>query len=105
MNDYIKAAKIGKPVEMDDDYKPGFMWEHRYNEHHNDIEPVDPENDYKFSLVDRMEDALTRQLTEAVFIKKAVGDGKFVNGLERSHKIKTMNRKHEYFAPRERYRK
>ena len=82
------------------------MWEHHIKEH-VDVEDnaVDPTNDFKFSLINKMSDPLSRQLTEAILIKRAIGEGEYIDENEKSNKISSMNRKFEYFAPKERLSK
>ena len=79
------------------------MWEHKLLAH-NDETPIDLENDYKFYLLEKSSDPLTRQLTEACQIKQAVGAGELFDRKGLTTKIRSLNRKYEFFAPRERNR-
>ena len=80
------------------------MWEHHMKKHaDDDVNEIDPANDFKFSLIQSMNDPLSRQLTEAILIKRAIGDREYIGENEKSNKISSMNRKFEYFAPKERF--
>ena len=76
-----------------------FMWDHHINEHGQD--QIDPENDYIWSLLDRMKDPMTRLIKEAVRIEEALS-----KGIHHTHlgqrKIKSLNRKEEHFQARKR---
>ena len=87
-----------------DESNVGFMWEHHVKKHANDnVTDIDPTNDFKFSLIESMNDPLNRQRTEAILIKRAIGDKEYIGENEKSRKIISMNRKFKYFAPRERF--
>ena len=100
-NDYKKSAKDKRTIgDLESDKNIGFMWEHKLLAH-NDETPIDLENDYKFYLLEKSSDPLTRQLTEACQIKRAVGAGELFDRKGLTTKIRSLNRKYEFFALRE----
>ena len=62
---------------------------------------MNPEDTFRFQLVGRYRDPLTRQLAEAATIKRAI-IGHHTNPQKEttsSVKVKCLNRKNEWFAP------
>ena len=84
---------------LDDIESSSFMWDHHINEHGQD--QIDPENDYTWSLLDRVKDPITILIKEAVRIEEALS-----KGIHHAHlgqrKIKSLNRKEEHFQARKR---
>ena len=80
--------------------RSSFMWDH-VQEVHGGEEDMDPEN-FRFSVISSFKDPLTRQLTEAVKIKRALDSGSFQSQGGDIIQVHSMNRKAEYFAPLER---
>ena len=77
------------------------MWDHQVAAHGGDPH-VSPEQDYKFSLASTHRDPLSRQLTEACRIQRALGAGVQVDNKGVDRQVVSLNRKYEYFAPRQR---
>ena len=66
---------------------------------------MNPEDTFRFQLVGRYRVPLTKQLAEAATIKRAIIGHHFYSQKETtsSIKAKSLNRKHEWFAPRKRF--
>ena len=77
-----------------------FMWDHHAVEH-NDREIS--KEDYEFNIVNRFNDAMTRQIEEAVCIQTAIQTGVHIDNKGKSHNIRTLNRKNEHFTARKRF--
>ena len=58
---------------------------------------------FEFRVLSSHRDPLSRQTTEAVRIQQAIEEGKLYLGNYKKLEIWTLNRKGEYFAPRERW--
>ena len=93
--DYTKCSK-NKNLEEGS----SFMYDH-ITEHHKDQKTPDP-NNFNFDIVTASSDPLTRQLTEAILIKRSLEDGMIELSKGKNHCVVSMNRKFEYFAPRQR---
>ena len=66
---------------------------------------MDPNTDFKFTLIDTFRDPLSRQVSEAVRIKAAVEKGIFIDNRNKKHVVNSLNRRLEHFAPIERREK
>ena len=66
---------------------------------HGGGQDLDPERDIKFSILSSFKDPLTRQVTEAVKIQRALDTCTFLAGGGEVRQIASMNRKYEHFAP------
>ena len=82
----------------ENDKRSSFIWDHVVAKHGGD-QALDPEKDIKFSVLSSFKDALTRQVTEAVKIQRALDKGTFLAGGGEIVQISSMNRKYEHFAP------
>ena len=76
------------------------MYDH-LTEHHKELKTPDP-NNFNFDIVTASSDPLTRQLKEAILIKRSLEDGLIELNKGKNHCVVSMNRKFEYFAPRQR---
>ena len=74
--------------------------DHHINKHENDT--IDPLNDFKWTILDRMKDPLTRQIREAVRIEESLNRGTILTH-EGHKKIESLNRKEEHFQARKRF--
>ena len=84
----------------ENDSKSSFMFDHVAEKHHG--VNMDPDNDFKFTLIITFRDPLSRQISEAVRIKTAIENGIYIDKQNRKHKIISLNRRLEHFAPLER---
>ena len=69
---------------------------------HGEEQQIDPNRDFKFEVVERLEDPLTRQVSEAVRIIQAMDKNIHTDNRGIESVVHSMNRKQEFFAPRER---
>ena len=58
--------------------------------------------DFTFKVLSKHRDPMNRQITEAVRIKKALENGTLLKHKGRVINVNSLNKKMEYFAPRER---
>ena len=73
MDDYNKCQKqASRPNNLDTEAS-SFMWDHHTNKHMGDT--TDPLNDFKWTILDRMQDPMTRQIREAVRIEESLNKG------------------------------
>ena len=79
-----------------------WMWDHHQVSHKQENKPLDPTNDFKFEIIKKHTDAMTRQVMEACKINQAL-DKRTITDLNNmdSHLI-PLNRRGEHFAPRSR---
>ena len=80
------------------------MWNHMFR--HNGaprLEEIDSKKDFRFESIGGHRDPMTRQVEEAVRIIQARENGSYTNRSERDLKVKSLNRKDEHFAPRQRF--
>ena len=102
-NDYrncIRREEQGLERLEEGDSKSSFMFDHMDKRHPGTN--MDPNNDFIFTLISTFRDPLTRQVSEAVRIKTAVENGTFIDSRNEKHKVKSLNRRLEHFAPIER---
>ena len=102
--DYIKAAKddTSRVDRVDpEDGRSSFMWDHTKDAHSGIV--GDPRMDYKFQLLSSHRDPLERLIMEATRIKQALGSGSFTDYKDKLTPISSLNRKFEYFCPKERW--
>ena len=59
--------------------------------------------DYKFNVVEKYKDSLSRQIAEAVRIERGLDLGIRDKPNGKSVEIVSLNRKSEHFSPRERW--
>ena len=78
--------------------KTFFILDH-INEVHKDDPNVVPERDFKFSVISSFKDPLTRQITEAVKIRRALEKNTFLDPGGEAIQITSLNRKYEHFVP------
>ena len=76
------------------------MWDHSSLVHGG---VRDYYNDYKFKPLSSHRDPLSRQITEAVRISKAINSGVHMNDRYEEIPVLSLNRKGECFAPLERW--
>ena len=86
-----------------DDSKSSFMFDHMDDKHPDSN--MDPDKDFKFTIIDTFRDPLSRQVSEAVRIKAAVEKGIFIDFRNKKHIVNSLNRRLEHFAPIERREK
>ena len=72
-----------------------FIWDHQVAAH-NGVQ-VDPLKDYSFSIIEGTSDPFTRQIKESVLIQESL-DSKTYD----KQKVRSLNRKYEYFQARKR---
>ena len=77
------------------------MWDHRVAKHDGDVN-IDPDTDFKFEVVSGYRDPLSRQIAEAVMINQAMKTNILTLSKGAEVQVKSLNRKYEGFAPRER---
>ena len=102
--DYIKAAKddTSRVDRVDpEDGRSSFMWDHTKDAHSGIV--GDPRMDYKFQMLSSYRDPLERLIMEATRIKQALGSGSFTDYKDKLTPISSLNRKFEYFCPKERW--
>ena len=95
--DYLKCNRL--KIEPNSDHS-SFMWDHHSLEH-NDREIS--KDDYEFDIINKFNDAMTRQIEEAVRIQTAIQSGIHIDNKGKSNLIKTLNRKNEHFTARKRF--
>ena len=100
--DYHKSAREGREAHKDQDQEEAssFMWDHM-KDRHPDIKTAEDIH-FKFEVVTGFRDPLTRQITEAIRIGQARDDQVFYNSRGEGQVAMTLNRKSEFFSPRER---
>ena len=76
------------------------MWDHHSLEH-NDREIS--KDDYEFDIINKFNNAMTRQIEEAVRIQTAIQSGIHIDNKGKSNLIKTLNRKNEHFTAKKRF--
>ena len=76
------------------------MWDHHTKKHVNDT--IDPLNDFKWTILDKMKDPITRQIREAVRIEESLNKGTILTH-EGHKKIESLNRKEKQFQARKRF--
>ena len=94
VSDYNFCSKRRTGV---DDKRTSFMWDHNVAAHGGDLN-MDPMKDFQFSVISTYKDPLTRQVTEAVKIQRAMDTKTFQAGGEVIQVI-PLNRRSEHFAP------
>ena len=100
MNDYDKCKKqADKPTNLDNETS-SFMWDHHKNKHPGDT--IDPLNDFKWTILDKMQDPMTRQIREAIRIEESLNKGQILTH-QGYKKIESLNRKEEHFQARKRF--
>ena len=99
--DYRKCIRENRPATQEEDSWSSFMWDHRITKHEGDTN-YDPENDFKFEVFTGYKDSMTRQITEAVMINNTIQNNVQMDNEYKEIKVKSLNRKFECFAPRER---
>ena len=67
------------------------------------LEEIDLKKDFRFENIGGHRDPMTRQVEEAVRIIQARENGSYTNRSEKDLKVKSLNRKDEHFAPRQRF--
>ena len=77
------------------------MWDHTLDKLEGILDNV--YSDYTFNVLLMHRDPLTRQTKEAIRICKALETGNHIQANGKQVKIFSLNRKGEYFAPRERW--
>ena len=102
LKDYKKCRNTDWTTVSEEEGPSSFMWDHR-REVHGGQYGMDPDKDFRFGVLARNQDPLTRQTVEAVRIKLAVDKGKHIDKSGNEQNIHTLNRKSEIFAPRERF--
>ena len=75
------------------------MWDHNRDTHMDLDMNI---NDFQFNIVNTFSDPMTRQIEEAVRIQQSLTHGIHIDRTGKSRKVKSLNRKHEYFCPRKR---
>ena len=75
------------------------MWDHN-RDHHSD-QDMDVK-DFEFNILNTFTDSMTRQIEEAVRIKKSLTSGLFIDKTGKSKQVKSLNRKNEHFCARKR---
>ena len=80
------------------------MWDH-IRTSHPDLDNLDSLRDFKFSILRKHRDPLTRQLEEAVRIFKGLDSDRHTDNKGTEVQIQCMNRKEEAFAPQARFDK
>ena len=78
------------------------MWDQQ-KEAHLSAPIQDPIKDYRFYIIGRHRDPLTRQLEEAVRITKALDSGKAPDRRGNLRDTNCLNRRGQSFAPRVRW--
>ena len=78
------------------------MVDHHRSKHQNEGLP-NPEADYRFEVLAKHKEPMTRQIEEAVRIQTSIQTGLHIDTKGRSHKVKTLNRKNEHFTARKRF--
>ena len=103
IKDYIKAAR-DRVIPDKYDPKGSWMWDHMFTSHGApSLDDLDPKRDFRFEAIGGHRDPMTRQVEEAVRIVQARENGSFTNRSDRDLRVKSMNRKDEHFAPRQRF--
>ena len=69
---------------------------------HQEEQPPDPFEDYKFELVSKHKDPMTRQIEEAVRINQTFFTRTITSNSEDVKPVFPLNRKGEHFCPRSR---
>ena len=101
MKDYRKCLNTDWTSVSEEEGPSSFMWDHR-REIHGGQSGMEPDKDFRFGVMARHQDPLTRQTVEAVRIRLAVDKETHIDKSGKEFKIHTLNRKSEIFAPRER---
>ena len=96
MNDFRACSK--NKERREDDEKSSFILDH-FKEAHKDDPDVVPERDIKFSVLASYKDPLTRQIAEAVKIRRALEKNTFIDPGREVVQTFSLNRKFEHFAP------
>ena len=97
IDDYQKCQKQSNRLDILDRETSSFMWDHHIDKHENDT--IDPNNDFKWKVLDIMKDPMTRQIREAVRIEDALNKGIILTH-EGHRKIENLNRKEKHFQAR-----
>ena len=106
LDDYRKAAKDDAQKEPGEDPGSSWMWDHVRDMHGGSINHQNPGLDFKFSLVSTHRDPLERQIKEAIRIESSFrGIVKKSNFSNENQSVVSLNRKGEYFASIQRYKK
>ena len=77
------------------------MWDHSTGTHGGPSSNL--EEDYHFTLINTFRDPMTRQISEAVRINRALEAKLHTTARHKDVPIKSLNRKGECFAPMERW--
>ena len=77
------------------------MWDHQLEAHGGDHR-ICLEEDFAFNVASSYKDPLTRQIAEAVKIRRALDSRTFQSSENKILRIKPLNRRSEHFAPQER---
>ena len=93
----FKACSRDKDRREEND-RTSFILDH-INDAHKDDPDVVPERDFNFSVISSFKDPLTRQITEAVKIRRALEKNTFLDPEGEAIQITSLNRKYEHFAP------
>ena len=96
INDFKACSK--KKERSEDDEKSSFILDH-FKEAHKDDPDLVPERDIKFTVLASYKDLLTRQIAEAVKIRRALEKNTFLDPGGESVQTYSLNRKYEHFAP------
>ena len=96
LNDFRACSKIKERRENDE--KSSFILDH-FREAHKDDPDVVPERDIKFSVLASFKDPLTRQIAEAVKIRRALEKNTYIDPGGEVVQTFSLNRKFEHFAP------
>ena len=83
------------------DTMSSFMWDHTKEVHNGVI--GSKEEDYRFQVLSMHRDPLDRLLTEATRIKQSLGNKTITDNKDKVSPAISLNRKHEFFCPRERW--
>ena len=75
------------------------MWDHNRDTHMNLDMTTD---DFQFNIINTFSDPMTRQIEEAVRIQHSITLGLHTDRTGKTRRVKSLNRKHEYFCPRKR---
>ena len=99
--DYSRAMR-NKDQDHRNSQEPSSSW---MMDHTDNVHPGTDMNksDYEFSLITTYRDPLTRQIAEAIRINEALEYNKYTDNKGEIIEIRSLNRKGEHFAPRERW--
>ena len=97
-NDFLMASS-SNITSTKDKKVSSFMWDHTLEKHpYGNLDHTD----FKFTVVSSHRDPLSRQVHEAVRIKQATDRLSFTKPDDSNILVKSINRRLEHFAPRER---